>query len=109
MKNTNKLLITIALMSAQEMVSQQPEWWFEMPEDQQVCFRQCEIKDQWGVIHHDYVRKYDNLSQFLATNPPKDTYVCVDENNYGTKIFTKIKRLLKDEKRLIQIRKSEKK
>ena len=54
MKNTNKLLITIALMSAQEMVSQQPEWWFEMPEDQQVCFRQCEIKDSWGVIHHDY-------------------------------------------------------
>jgi len=109
MKNTNKLLITIALMSAQEMVSQQPEWWFEMPEDQQVCFRQCEIKDSWGVIHHDYVRKYDNLSQFLATNPSKDTWVCVDENNYGTKIFTKIKRLLKDEKRLIQIRKSEKK
>tara|TARA_R100001015_G_C4527173_1_gene94582 strand:+ start:157 stop:486 length:330 start_codon:yes stop_codon:yes gene_type:complete len=108
MKNTNKLLITMALIGAQEMVSQQPEWWFEMPEDQQVCFRQCEIKDQWGVIHHDYVRKYDNLSQFLATNPPKDTYVCVDENNYGTKIFTKIKRLLKDEKRLIQIRKSEK-
>jgi len=99
----------MALIGAQEMVSQQPEWWFEMPEDQQVCFRQCEIKDQWGVIHHDYVRKYDNLSQFLATNPPKDTYVCVDENNYGTKIFTKIKRLLKDEKRLIQIRKSEKK
>ena len=89
MKNTNKLLITMALVGAQEMVSQQPEWWFEMPEDQQVCFRQCEIKDQWGVIHHDYVRKYDNLSQFLATNPPKDTYVCVDENNYGTKIGAK--------------------
>jgi len=99
----------MALIGAQEMVSQQPEWWFEMPEDQQVCFRQCEIKDSWGVIHHDYVRKYDNLSQFLATNPPKDTWVCVDENNYGTKIFTKIKILLKDEKRLIQIRKSEKK
>ena len=86
----------MALIGAQEMVSQQPEWWFEMPEDQQVCFRQCEIKDQWGVIHHDYVKKYDNLSQFLATNPPKDTYVCVDENIWGTKIFRKFKFVLKE-------------
>tara|TARA_R100000008_G_scaffold76960_1_gene57120 strand:+ start:179 stop:487 length:309 start_codon:yes stop_codon:yes gene_type:complete len=90
-----KLITIIALMGAQEAVSQDQEWWFEMPKDKQVCFRQCEIKDSWGVIHHDYVRKYDNLSQFLATNPPKDTWICVDENIYGTKIFRKIKHHLK--------------
>jgi len=81
----NKLIITLALLGAQETTK-----------DEQVCFRQCEIKDQWGVIHHDYVKKYDNLSQFLATNPPKDTYVCVDENIWGTKIFRKFKFVLKE-------------
>ena len=93
----NKILITIALMGAQEVVSQDQEWWFEMPKDEQICFRQCEIKDSWGVIHHDYVKKYDNVAQFLATNPPKDTWICVDENVYGTKIFRKLKHHLKRE------------
>ncbi len=79
----NKLIITLALLGIQET--------------NEVCYRQCEIKDQWGVIHHDKVKKYDNLSQFLATNPPKDTYVCVDENIWGTKIFRKFKFVLKDE------------
>ncbi len=87
----NKIIVGIALLSAQEMVFQDQEWWFEMPKDKQVCFRQCEIKDSWGVIHHDYVRKYDNVSQFLATNPTKDTWICVDENIYGTKIFREFK------------------
>ncbi len=81
----NKIIVGIALLSAQEMVSQDQEWWFEMPKDKQVCFRKCEIKDSWGVIHHD------NVSQFLATNPPKDTWICVDENIYGTKIFREFK------------------
>ena len=78
----NKLIITLALLGIQET--------------NEVCFRQCEIKDQWGVIHHDNVKKYDNLQQFLATNPPKDTWVCVDENIWGTKIFRKFKFVLKE-------------
>ena len=81
----NKLIITLALLGAQETIK-----------DEQICFRQCEIKDQWGVIHHDYVKRYDSFSQFLATNPPKDTWVCVDENIYGTKIFRRFKLVLKE-------------
>ena len=60
----NKLIITLALLGIQET--------------NEVCYRQCEIKDQWGVIHHDKVKIYDNFQQFIATNPPKDTYICVD-------------------------------
>ena len=81
----NKLIITLALLGAQETTK-----------DEQVCFRQCEIKDSWGVIHHDYVKKYDSYEQFLSTNPPKDTWICVDENIYGTKIFRKFKFVLKE-------------
>jgi len=78
----NKLIITLALLGIQET--------------NEICFRQCEIKDSWGVIHHDNVKKYDNLQQFLSTNPPKDTWVCVDENIWGTKIFRKLKFVLKE-------------
>jgi len=78
----NKLIITLALLGIQET--------------NEVCYRQCEIKDKWGVIHHDKVKIYDNFQQFIATNPPKDTYICVDENIWGTKIFRKFKFFLKD-------------
>ena len=80
----NKILITLALLGAQETST-----------DEQVCFRKCEIKDTWGVIHHDYVKKYDSYEQFLSTNPPKDTWICVDDNVWGTKIFRRLKRHLK--------------
>ena len=80
----NKILITLALLGAQETST-----------DEQVCFRKCEIKDTWGVIHHDYVKKYDSYEQFLSTNPPKDTWICVDENVWGTKIFRRLNRNLK--------------
>ena len=33
-----KLITIIALMGAQEVVSQDQEWWFEMPKDKQVDF-----------------------------------------------------------------------
>ena len=78
----NKLIIILALLGIQET--------------NEVCFRKCEIKDQWGVIHGNEVKKYDNLQEFLAINPSLDTYVCVDENIWGTKIFQKFKFFLKD-------------
>tara|TARA_R100001143_G_scaffold1894_1_gene4632 strand:- start:150 stop:410 length:261 start_codon:yes stop_codon:yes gene_type:complete len=83
----NKLIIILALLGIQET--------------NEVCFRKCEIKDQWGVIHHDNVKKYDNFQQFLATNPPKDTWVCVDENIWGTKIFASLNSFLKSKQKKV--------
>jgi len=85
----NKIMLGVALICAHNAHSQDQEWWFEMPKDKQICFRQCET-------HHDYVKEFDSWHDTTKyfDNPTikgyEDYWICIDENVYGTKIFGKI-------------------